>query len=141
VAKQRSLVLPVNTVGQGKPLALLHAALGAYPEWKTYKRWAGHVWKWGSSSHPYEAAILQSTTDDPLALAWTEAWLPADEVYIDLEETAPVNDSLIATISKGQYPAAWTSAAYSEYCCLNARTPKRCLACFCFAGGTKSIVT
>jgi predicted dehydrogenase len=99
-------------VEQGRPLALLHAALGAYPEWDTYKKWAGRVWKWGSSSHPYEASVLQSTEADPLSLGWREAWVPADEVYIGLEDTASVQDSLIAVISGGTYPAAWTSAVY-----------------------------
>ena len=98
-------------VEAGKPLAILHAALGAYPEWETYKQWAGRVWKWGSSSHPYEPSILQSTEADPLALGWSEAWVPADEVYISLEDTSATNDSLVVTISKGQYPAAWASAA------------------------------
>lgn len=99
-------------VEQGRPLALLHAALGAYPEWDTYKKWAGRVWKWGSSSHPYEPATLQSTETDPLALGWYEAWLPADEVYIGLEDTAPTVECLTATIPQGHYPAAWKSSTY-----------------------------
>lgn len=99
-------------VKDGRPLALLHAALGAYPDWEEYKKWAGRVWKWGSSSHPYESATLQSTTTDELGLAWTEVWLPADEVYIGLEDTAPTVDYLTATISQGHYPAAWKNVDY-----------------------------
>jgi UDP-N-acetyl-2-amino-2-deoxyglucuronate dehydrogenase len=99
-------------VTEGKPLAILHAALGAYPAWEEYKKWAGRVWKWGSSSHPYEASILKSTKTDTLGLGWKEAWVTADEVYIGLEDTSATNDSLIVEISEGQYPAAWTSAAH-----------------------------
>jgi predicted dehydrogenase len=100
-------------VKDGKPLALLHAALGAYPDWETYKQWAGRVWT-GRSSHPYEPSMLKSTEADPLSLAWSEAWLPADEVYIDLEDTAPVSEALVVTITTGQHPAAWTSVAQPQ---------------------------
>jgi UDP-N-acetyl-2-amino-2-deoxyglucuronate dehydrogenase len=108
-ATQETKAALENWVKEGRPLALLHAALGAYPEWETYKKWAGRVWKWGSSSHPYEASILYSTDTDPLALGWREVWVPADEVYIDLEDTAATKDALVVTIKQGQYPAAWTS--------------------------------
>jgi predicted dehydrogenase len=100
-------------VKDGKPLALLHAALGAYPKWEMYTQWAGRVWT-GRSSHPYEPSVLKSTEADPLSLSWSEAWLPADEVYIDLEDTAPVNEALVVTIATGQHPAAWTSVAHSN---------------------------
>jgi type 1 glutamine amidotransferase len=111
-AKQETKDALEQWVKDGKPLALLHAALGAYPDWNDYKKWAGRVWKWGSSSHPYEASVLQSTEADPLALGWSEAWVPADEVYIGLEDTAPVNDCLTAKISQGYYPAAWTNPVH-----------------------------
>ncbi len=104
-------------VAAKKPLALLHAALGAYPNWEDYKGWLGRYWKWGSSSHPYEATTLSVSADDPLGLGWREAWLPSDEVYIGLEASSEVIDVLTCTITQGTFPAAWLNAKHSNIAC------------------------
>ena len=104
-------------VEAGKPLALVHAAIGAYPEWQAYRAWAGRVWNWVSSSHPYEPAELSCTPDNPLNLPWLSARLPADEIYIDLDNVAEVKDGLFVTTTTGTFPAAWQNAAQPHIGC------------------------
>ena len=101
-----------NWVEAGKPLLLVHAALGAYPAWDEYGRWLGYVWKWGSSSHPHEPAPLFTAEGDPLNFGWARAWLPKDEVYVDLEKSAETLDGVYTALSTGQFPVAWTSVAH-----------------------------
>jgi len=98
-----------NWVANGKPLLIVHAGLGAWPEWDDYRAWCGYVWEGGVSHHPHEAADLQATEGDPLGFGWHSAWLPRDEVFVALQSTAPVELGLAATISIGTFPAAWQS--------------------------------
>jgi len=96
----------------GKPLVLIHAALGAYPDWDRYKEWAGRHWVWdgpAKSAHPHQASELRVLSDANLALAWETAWLPQDEVFIQLQQAAPCRDLLTAQIPEGTFPAAWIS--------------------------------
>lgn len=94
-------------VESSNPLLVLHAALGAYPDWQAYQSWIGRIWAWGKSSHPYEAMGLVVTEGDPLGFGWASAWLPTDEVFIDLQVTSKTIDGMVADISTGQYPVAW----------------------------------
>jgi hypothetical protein len=94
-------------VTSGKPTVFLHCAVGAYPEWDEFKQWAGKVWVWGVSEHPYEACELAAT--HPSFNAWASAWLPIDEVFIKLGDTSDVEVTAEVRISSGTYPAAWTS--------------------------------
>jgi len=94
-------------VGEGRPLLIVHAGLGAWPQWEAYQNWCGIAWVWGSSYHPYEPAELKVSEGDPLAFGWSSAWLPRDEVFAGLEERAPVELGLVASISTGDLPAAW----------------------------------
>jgi len=96
-------------VGAGKPLLLVHAALGAYPQWDEYTAWCGRVWDWGSSEHPHEPTTLVMTKGG-LTAGWSEAWLPRDEVFIKLGQRSVVKDLLTARISTGDFPAAWISS-------------------------------
>lgn len=43
----------------------------------------------------------------PVHTGWHSAWLPQDEVFVALKESAPVEIGLTATISSGIFPAAW----------------------------------
>ena len=96
-------------VADGKALMITHAGLGAWPEWAGYQSWCGHIWEWGVSYHPHEPTELSVTDGDPLGTGWSSAWLPRDEVFVALKETAPVEIGLTATISTGEFPAAWRS--------------------------------
>ncbi len=101
----------------GRPLALVHAAIGAYPEWEDYRELCGRVWNWSSSSHPYEPAELTCTPDNPLNLPWLRARLPADEIYIGLDAVADVRDGLLVATAAGSFPAAWQLAARPHVGC------------------------
>ncbi len=111
-ASDATRALLSDWVASGKPLLILHAGLGAWPEWEEYTRWCGHVWEWGVSVHPHEPAVLKVADGDPLAFGWSEAWLPKDEVFVKLKKTAPVVEGLSAAISIGTFPAAWRSQVH-----------------------------
>jgi predicted dehydrogenase len=100
-------------VTTGKPLAIIHAGLGAYPHWEEYTTWCGRIWCWdpvSPSEHPHEESLL--LVGSQLSLAWREARLPRDEVFIKLKETAPCIDHAEVAISSGKYPAAWTHGRF-----------------------------
>lgn len=100
-------------VSGGKPLGIIHAGLGAYPQWPEYREWCGRVWSWGGafppSEHPWEPSRLAVTGSLPLA--WREARIPTDEVFIKLAPVSDCDDLVEAEISTGRYPAAWTNRA------------------------------
>lgn len=99
-----------NWVDRGHPLCVVHAGLGAYPEWERYHAWCGYAWEWGVSYHPYESTTLEVTAGNPLDLTHAGSWLPRDEVFVALKETAPVTVGLTAKLSNGDtFPAAWLS--------------------------------
>lgn len=98
-------------VKAGKPLFLIHAALGAWPEWEEYKAWCGKVWKWGESIHPHEASRLKVVDGDPMNIGFSEAWLPKDEVFVKLGDTAPVTVGITTDISIGTFEVAWKNQA------------------------------
>lgn len=94
-------------IAEGRPTVFLHCAVGAYPDWEEFKQWAGKVWVWGESEHPYEACEVRAkgASFD----AWASAWLPVDEVFIKLGDTSEVEVTAGVQISSGEYPAAWVS--------------------------------
>jgi hypothetical protein len=94
-------------VTSGKPVVFLHCAVGAYPDWEEFKQWAGKVWVWGESAHPYESCELVAT--HPSFNVWASAWFPLDEVFIRLGDTSEVEVTAEVRISSGTWPAAWTS--------------------------------
>ncbi len=97
-------------VAEGKPLLIVHAGLGAWPEWSDYTGWCGYVWDWKASEHPHEPAVLKVCDEAALSFGWSGAWLPKDEVFVKLRETSPVRIGLTAEISTGTFPAAWQHA-------------------------------
>lgn len=94
-------------VGRGHPLILVHAALGAYPKWEEYGRWAGRVWVWDESDHPHQETVLRTTAEGAKVFGWEEAWLPRDEVFIKLGDRSPCRDLVSAQIPEGTFPAVW----------------------------------
>jgi predicted dehydrogenase len=98
-------------VAQGKPLVLVHAALGAYPKWEEYARWAGRVWVWDKSQHPHQETVMHATTEAKKIFGWEEAWLPRDEVFIKLGDRSPCRDLISAQIPEGTFPAAWINGS------------------------------
>jgi len=106
--------LLTDWVGRGKALILVHAALGAWPQWDAYGRWACRVWTWGTggSEHPLEPAELRVLPDAPYHPTWEVAWLPRDEVFTRLQSTDVAIDLVTATIPQGSFPAAWKSAEH-----------------------------
>jgi len=92
-------------IESGKPTVFVHAALGGYKNWTQYHQWAGKIWDWKLSEHPYEECRTVAT--DPRFQAWKEAWLPTDEVFIKLADASEVDVIAETTISIGTFPVAW----------------------------------
>lgn len=95
-------------IADGNSLCIVHAGLGAYPDWDRYQKWCGFAWEWGTSYHPFDTTTLAITKGNPLGFADAQLWLPRDEVFVALKETCPVTLGLTATLSNGDiFPAAW----------------------------------
>ncbi len=105
-------------VNSGKALSIVHAGLGAWPEWSEYHTWCGLIWEWGVSTHPYSPAVIQTTETADVTFPFAEAWLPKDEVFIKLKQTSELILDATATIESGEiYPAAWHPAALPNVGC------------------------
>ncbi len=94
-------------VEQGKPVLIVHCAVGAYGDWAEYQQWCGRVWDWEKSKHPHEASELLA--DSAAEFPWTKAWLPKDEVFTVLGDRSEVIDHCFVRISSGDHPVAWVS--------------------------------
>jgi len=95
-------------VASGKPLLLIHAALGAYPQWDTFQHWIGRTWVWSgpeASTHPLMEARLHAHGD--ARWPYATAWLPQDEVYTNLRTVSACIDLVDYEIADGTAPAAW----------------------------------
>ena len=100
-------------VDGGKPLVIVHAGLGAWPEWGGYQKWCGLIWEWNVSIHPHEATTLDTVEGNPLRFTYSQAWLPKDEVFVKLKQIDDVEIGLTALLKDGtRYPAAWRSKAH-----------------------------
>lgn len=111
VDQQTHLIL-TEWVSAGKPLLILHAGLGAWPEWTEYTQWCGKIWDWSTSIHPHESTTLSVTSGDPLNFGWSEAWLPRDEVFVNLKDISKVEVGLVSEINIGAFPAAWRNVEF-----------------------------
>lgn len=102
-------------VKAGKPLGVIHCGIGAYPDWPEFRQWMGRHWVWGDepgrkpSGHPHEPCELKVLDPAKFATGWDEAWLPRDEVYVDLHDAAPVHELVTGTIPEGDQSIAWQS--------------------------------
>lgn len=99
-----------NWVREGRPTLIVHAGLGAYPSWEDYLRWCGRCWDWQHSRHPHASCWLEAT--GPAPFPWTRAWLPKDEVFMDLAQKSECRDLLMARTEHGVHPAAWTNVEF-----------------------------
>ncbi|MFW6060549.1 MAG: Gfo/Idh/MocA family oxidoreductase [Phycisphaeraceae bacterium] len=104
-------------VEAGKPLGIVHCGIGAYADWPTFRQWMGRHWVWRGepgmqpSGHPHEPCEIEVTSPERFDPGWATAWLPRDEVYVQLHEAAPVHELAVGRISTGQQPIAWQSVA------------------------------
>lgn len=99
-------------VESGSPTILIHGALGAYPPWEQFRRWAGRAWIQGASSHPHGEVQLSVVAGAGYSPGWQSAWLPKDEVYTNLGATGKVRDLAWMDADFGRHPAVWVNAEW-----------------------------
>ena len=103
----------------GKPTVVTHCGIGAYDDWPQFRQWLGRHWVWSNdktladkptSGHPHVPCDLHVVSGggggfDP---GFVTGWLPRDEVYVNLYDSAPVKDLVNATYDDGQTASiAW----------------------------------
>lgn len=104
-------------VHAGKPLAVVHCGIGAYPDWPEFRAWIGHYWVWGNeptpqkSGHPHEPCTIE-VVNPQWPVPWTSAWLPRDEVYIHLGQASEVRMLAVAKLGAAAHPVAWQSVQH-----------------------------
>lgn len=98
--------LMAEWVESGKPLVVAHCGIGAYDDWPKFRRWIGRHWVWSNdatlgelpaSGHPHVPCDLQAVPGCGFDPGFVSAWLPRDEVYVTLHDSAPVDDFVNAT--------------------------------------------
>jgi len=102
-------------IGGGRPTLIAHCGIGAYPDWPQFRAWIGRYWVWGGedkpiSGHPHvpcELRVVDRAAFDP---GFDTAWLPRDEVYVQLAEAAPLVELVTATYPDGEAHIAWHAA-------------------------------
>ena len=114
---EESQTLVENWVNAGKPMLVVHGALGAYKDWDAFKGWCGRIWDWEQSAHPHEACTLRPATESPIDFNWSEGWLPRDEIYVKLADVEPVVECLTAETASGSFPAAWVNRQQKNVGC------------------------
>lgn len=96
----------------GKPVMMLHSAIGAYRDWEEFHKWCGLVWKWGVSGHPFQPCTLKATDWAKGLFTFTEAWLPHDEIYMRLREAAQLEPLLTSEVDGETVIRAWLNKEY-----------------------------
>jgi len=106
-------------VASGRSICVVHAGLGAWPEWTEFHTWCGRIWEWGVSTHPHSPVVIKAGESTDVPLPYAEAWLPKDEVFIKLKETsAVVLDATVEIVESGEvYPAAWHNKEIPNVAC------------------------
>lgn len=99
-------------IESGQPTLLVHGALGAYPPWDQFRRWAGRAWVKNVSHHPHGELTLRVAPGSGFHPGWESAWLPKDEVYSNLGSTGRVRDLAWMEADFGKHPAVWTNAEW-----------------------------
>jgi hypothetical protein len=102
-------------VEAGKPILLLHGASAAFWSWDWWRPLVGYRWVrpldpdgLASSHHPkrpYMACV--SKTRHPLCQQLQDVEMPLDEIYINLEQTAPVITLMQTTTDEGTFPMCY----------------------------------
>ena len=96
----------------GRPMFLLHGSSAAFWHWDWWRPLAGMRWVRGGdpdgvvpSTHPHTVCSVKvNKSRHPLASKLVDFDLPYDEVYINLEQTAPVDILMSTTIAEGTFP-------------------------------------
>lgn len=108
----------VDWVAEGNALSIVHAGLGAWPEWDAHQKWCGLIWEWGVSTHPHSQVVIKTNEASQVPFTYTEGWLPKDEVFIKLKEMASLSiDATVETTEGEVYPAAWHNEALPNIGC------------------------
>lgn len=96
----------------GRPMFLLHGSSAAFWRWAWWRPLAGLRWVRGgdpdgveTSTHPHTPCTVKvCKSRHPLASRLVDFDLPEDEVYINLEQTAPVDILMSTRIAEGTFP-------------------------------------
>lgn len=109
--------LMTEWVESGKPVLVTHCGIGAYDDWPRFRQWLGRHWVWTNdatlgdqtaSGHPHLPCELSTVPGGGFDPGFVEAWLPRDEVYVDLYDSAPVTEYVSATYDDGKTASiAW----------------------------------
>lgn len=99
----------------GRPLLLIHGGSAAFAKWAWWREIVGLRWVrpndpdgFAPSTHPVRPYdITLSKTRHPLAKKLQPISLPTDEIYINLEQTAPVNILMETHTEEGTFPQAY----------------------------------
>ena len=97
---------------RGGNILLLHGASAAFWRWDWWRTFCGLRWVRPNdpdggtpSSHPFGPYSLQPVKSrHPLAGKLSGFELPADEIYIDLEQTGPLEILLTTAVNGSSYP-------------------------------------
>ena len=93
-------------------MLIAHAGLGGWPDWSEYVRWCGKVWEWEVSEHPIEESTLIWHAGHDSDGTSRTAWLPVDEVFIKLKDTASVEVLAEVEVGRGRFPGAWKNREF-----------------------------
>ena len=101
----------------GKPMLLLHAASAAFWQCDWWRPIVGWRWVRGndpdgvvSSHHPVRPYTLDvAKCRHPLAAKLRSIELPSDEIYLNMEQTAPTVTLMNITTDEGTFPQAYVT--------------------------------
>ena len=96
----------------GKPMLLLHGSSAAFWQWDWWRPLAGLRWvrpgdpdNVDTSTHPHTPCRIDvAKSRHPLISRLKPIELPLDEVYINLEQTAPIFVLMTTLIAEGTFP-------------------------------------
>lgn len=102
---------------KGRPLLLFHGGSAAFAQWPWWRELVGLRWVrakdpdgFEASTHPIQDyRIVPAKTRHPLVQELQPFSVPDDEIYINLEQTAPVTVLMTTTIDHGTFPQAYIS--------------------------------
>lgn len=103
-------------VAAGKPMVVTHCGIGAYSDWPQFRHWIGRYWVWHDedlppSGHPHVPCELQVVAGSDFEVPFDTAWLPRDEVYVQLGECVPIRELVTASIPDHTAFIAWQTIA------------------------------
>jgi hypothetical protein len=98
----------------GRPMLLLHGASAAFHQWPWWRELVGLRWVraadpdgFAPSTHPVRPySVTVAKTRHPLAASLVPFAVPQDEIYIQLEQTAPLTVLLETNTVEGTFPQA-----------------------------------